>query len=274
MGRAQRNPSWTPADALGRLPDPGTLLAGRSQAYCRRPPPCHPRDRTLVDRLNGRPEHERSGNGLVVSPQPRENGRMSTPYRDLLAALPAPPKTCLVTGVAGFSGSNLLETPLALDQTLVGLDNFATGHRRHFNVFGPRKPPQAPMPPSAPHGPPPSSPARRSSSTATAKPAATSATSTTPSRPTSRPRPSVTRPPSIRSILSPSASAPRSTHASRPSARHAHPASPIRATSSRTIAISDRATCVTPWPISTRRGGGSGMRPAHRLGDGLAEAMD
>jgi nucleoside-diphosphate-sugar epimerase len=66
---------------------------------------------------------------------------MSTPYRDLLAALPAQPKTRLVTGVAGFIGSNLLETPRALDQTVVGLDRFATGHRRCFNVFGPRQDP-------------------------------------------------------------------------------------------------------------------------------------
>lgn len=37
------------------------------------------------------------------------------------------PKVWLVTGVAGFIGSNLLETLLKLDQTVVGLDNFATG---------------------------------------------------------------------------------------------------------------------------------------------------
>ena len=36
--------------------------------------------------------------------------------------------TWLVTGCAGFIGSNLLEALLALDQKVVGLDNFATGH--------------------------------------------------------------------------------------------------------------------------------------------------
>lgn len=36
--------------------------------------------------------------------------------------------TWLVTGCAGFIGSNLLETLLALDQNVVGLDNFSTGH--------------------------------------------------------------------------------------------------------------------------------------------------
>jgi UDP-N-acetylglucosamine/UDP-N-acetylgalactosamine 4-epimerase len=44
----------------------------------------------------------------------------------------ARPKTWLITGVAGFIGSNLLEALLALDQTVVGLDNFATGHARNL----------------------------------------------------------------------------------------------------------------------------------------------
>ena len=42
------------------------------------------------------------------------------------------PKTWLVTGAAGFIGSNLLESLLTLDQTVVALDNFATGHRHNF----------------------------------------------------------------------------------------------------------------------------------------------
>src|ERR1043166_3541515 len=37
------------------------------------------------------------------------------------------PRTWLVTGAAGFIGSNLVETLLNLDQCVVGLDNFATG---------------------------------------------------------------------------------------------------------------------------------------------------
>ncbi|WP_306520461.1 SDR family oxidoreductase [Rheinheimera sp.] len=44
----------------------------------------------------------------------------------------ATPKTWLVTGCAGFIGSNLLETLLKLDQKVVGLDNFATGHRHNL----------------------------------------------------------------------------------------------------------------------------------------------
>ncbi|MEW5788399.1 MAG: NAD-dependent epimerase/dehydratase family protein [Pseudomonadota bacterium] len=55
-----------------------------------------------------------------------------TAYSDLLAQLPAAPKTWLVTGVAGFIGCNLLERLLTLDQQVVGLDNFATGHRHNL----------------------------------------------------------------------------------------------------------------------------------------------
>ena len=54
-------------------------------------------------------------------------------YEQVQAQLRAHPKTWLVTGVAGFIGSNLLETLLKLDQRVVGLDNFATGFRRNFD---------------------------------------------------------------------------------------------------------------------------------------------
>ena len=43
------------------------------------------------------------------------------------------PRTWLVTGCAGFIGSNLLETLLSLDQTVVGLDNFSTGHQHNLD---------------------------------------------------------------------------------------------------------------------------------------------
>lgn len=43
------------------------------------------------------------------------------------------PKIWLVTGVAGFIGSNLLETLLKLNQKVVGLDNFATGHQHNLD---------------------------------------------------------------------------------------------------------------------------------------------
>lgn len=54
-------------------------------------------------------------------------------YEQLLLSLPAQPKRWLITGVAGFIGSNLLEHLLKLDQIVVGLDNFATGHQRNLD---------------------------------------------------------------------------------------------------------------------------------------------
>lgn len=54
-------------------------------------------------------------------------------YTELCQQLQAQPKRWLVTGCAGFIGSNLLETLLKLDQQVVGLDNFATGHQRNLD---------------------------------------------------------------------------------------------------------------------------------------------
>ncbi len=56
-----------------------------------------------------------------------------TAYENLLSALPSQAKTWLITGVAGFIGSNLLETLLKLDQRVVGLDNFATGYQHNLD---------------------------------------------------------------------------------------------------------------------------------------------
>jgi UDP-N-acetylglucosamine 4-epimerase len=53
-------------------------------------------------------------------------------YQAIQQQLLAQPQTWLVTGVAGFIGSNLLETLLKLNQTVVGLDNYATGHARNL----------------------------------------------------------------------------------------------------------------------------------------------
>lgn len=54
-------------------------------------------------------------------------------YQTVCAQLQQAPKTWLVTGVAGFIGSNLLETLLKLNQKVVGLDNFATGHQSNLD---------------------------------------------------------------------------------------------------------------------------------------------
>ena len=56
-----------------------------------------------------------------------------TRYEQVKAELLASPKTWLVTGVAGFIGSNLLEHLLKLNQKVVGLDNFATGHQHNLD---------------------------------------------------------------------------------------------------------------------------------------------
>lgn len=54
-------------------------------------------------------------------------------YYQVCEQLKQNPKIWLITGVAGFIGSNLLETLLKLDQRVVGLDNFATGHQYNLD---------------------------------------------------------------------------------------------------------------------------------------------
>jgi UDP-N-acetylglucosamine/UDP-N-acetylgalactosamine 4-epimerase len=56
-----------------------------------------------------------------------------TRYEQIKQELLNSPRTWLVTGVAGFIGSNLLEQLLKLNQTVVGLDNFATGHQHNLD---------------------------------------------------------------------------------------------------------------------------------------------
>ena len=55
-----------------------------------------------------------------------------TAYEKLRSDLKRKPKTWLVTGAAGFIGSNIVETLLKLDQKVVGLDNFATSKRKNL----------------------------------------------------------------------------------------------------------------------------------------------
>tara|TARA_B100001059_G_C17799205_1_gene565074 strand:- start:635 stop:1696 length:1062 start_codon:yes stop_codon:yes gene_type:complete len=54
-------------------------------------------------------------------------------YTELQSRLIDIPKTWLVTGVGGFIGSNLLETLLKLNQRVVGMDNFSTGHKSNLD---------------------------------------------------------------------------------------------------------------------------------------------
>ncbi len=55
-------------------------------------------------------------------------------YIQVKESLISAPKKWLITGVAGFIGSNLLETLLLLDQEVIGLDNFSTGHRHNLDA--------------------------------------------------------------------------------------------------------------------------------------------
>lgn len=53
-------------------------------------------------------------------------------YQQTLSELKAAPRRWLITGVAGFIGSNLLEGLLGAGQNVVGLDNFATGRKQNL----------------------------------------------------------------------------------------------------------------------------------------------
>jgi UDP-N-acetylglucosamine 4-epimerase len=57
----------------------------------------------------------------------------SAHYQRLRDELIAEPRTWLITGVAGFIGSNLLQELLALGQTVVGLDDFSTGYQSNLD---------------------------------------------------------------------------------------------------------------------------------------------
>lgn len=57
---------------------------------------------------------------------------MGSRYEEVQALLRSHPRRWLISGVAGFIGSNLLEMLLKLGQVVVGIDNFATGHARNL----------------------------------------------------------------------------------------------------------------------------------------------
>lgn len=54
-------------------------------------------------------------------------------FKQIEDVLSSKPETWLITGVAGFIGSNLLEALLKLNQKVIGLDNFATGHQANLD---------------------------------------------------------------------------------------------------------------------------------------------
>ncbi|MCG2578663.1 SDR family oxidoreductase [Dechloromonas sp. XY25] len=55
-------------------------------------------------------------------------------YEEVLEQIAGERRTWLVTGAAGFIGSNLLEKLLVLGQAVVGLDNFSTGSRDNLEL--------------------------------------------------------------------------------------------------------------------------------------------
>jgi len=58
---------------------------------------------------------------------------MPTTYEELKTQLQAATRVWLITGVAGFIGSNLLETLLKLDQKVIGLDDFSSGYKHNLD---------------------------------------------------------------------------------------------------------------------------------------------
>lgn len=58
---------------------------------------------------------------------------MTTGWQQLQQDLKTSPRRWLVTGAAGFIGSNLLEQLLRLDQIVIGLDNFSTGYQTNLD---------------------------------------------------------------------------------------------------------------------------------------------
>src|SRR3954463_16217473 len=59
--------------------------------------------------------------------------RVPASYDEVQDELRLHPRRWLVTGAAGFIGSNLVELLLSLEQWVVGLDNFATGRSSNLD---------------------------------------------------------------------------------------------------------------------------------------------
>ena len=59
---------------------------------------------------------------------------MNDTYKEARRRIMGAPRSWLVTGAAGFIGSHLVEHLLALDQKVVGLDNFSTGKPENLQL--------------------------------------------------------------------------------------------------------------------------------------------
>jgi len=60
-------------------------------------------------------------------------GQAPEAYARVRDKLKTNPKTWVVTGAAGFIGSNLVGELLSLDQKVIGLDNFSTGYQKNLD---------------------------------------------------------------------------------------------------------------------------------------------
>jgi UDP-N-acetylglucosamine/UDP-N-acetylgalactosamine 4-epimerase len=86
---------------------------------------------------------------MVSRPTPRTMAHQRIPegaspaYERCRETLRAAPRRWVVTGAAGFIGSNLVEVLLALGQEVVGVDNFATGHPHNLDEVRARVGPAA-----------------------------------------------------------------------------------------------------------------------------------
>lgn len=67
---------------------------------------------------------------------------MTTDWELLQGRLESSPRRWLVTGAAGFIGSNLVEHLLKLNQRVAGFDNFVTGHRANLDEVRARVSPE------------------------------------------------------------------------------------------------------------------------------------
>ncbi len=54
-------------------------------------------------------------------------------YKDIINYLESNPSTWIVTGCAGFIGSNLIEALLKINQNVIGIDNFSTGNKNNLD---------------------------------------------------------------------------------------------------------------------------------------------
>src|SRR5439155_14052041 len=80
-----------------------------------------------------RRQERAAGAHQATAGDPALESMKRTRYDDVCEELVNTPRRWLVTGVAGFIGSALLERLLDLGQSVVGVDNFLTGHKRNLD---------------------------------------------------------------------------------------------------------------------------------------------